>query len=83
MAEAVAAGVHEVNEVEAILKSTEQVTERDFLEASGIIAGSPVYFGSMAAAFATAGPFLVVKKQLFYPFYKQCCFMARWWWAIQ
>lgn len=35
--------------VEALLKSTAEVTKEDFRNAAGLIAGSPVYFGVMAA----------------------------------
>ncbi|MBA7485616.1 Flavodoxin [subsurface metagenome] len=49
MAEAVVEGVNAITGAEAILKKTDQVTRDDFLEASAIIAGSPVYFGTMAA----------------------------------
>ncbi len=35
--------------VKALLKSTNEVTKGDFLESDGVIAGSPVYFGVMAA----------------------------------
>ncbi len=34
---------------EAVIKTTAEVTTDDFLEAAGVIAGSPVYFGVMAA----------------------------------
>ena len=33
----------------AVLKSTDEVTQEDFVDSDGIIAGSPVYFGVMAA----------------------------------
>lgn len=49
LAEAVAKGVNTVPGVKAILKSTLEVTQDDFLDSAGIIAGSPVYFGVMAA----------------------------------
>jgi len=49
LAEYVAEGVNQVSGVEAVLKSTKEVTKEDFIEAAGVIAGSPVYFGSMAA----------------------------------
>lgn len=49
LAEAVAQGVESVGGVEAVLKTTQDVTKEDFLGADGIIAGSPVYFGVMAA----------------------------------
>jgi len=49
LADAVAKGVAEVDGVECLVKSTEEVTRDDFVNAAGIIAGSPVYFGGMAA----------------------------------
>ncbi len=44
----VAEGIESVG-LRAVLKNTEEVTREDFLEADGVIAGSPVYFGVMAA----------------------------------
>jgi NAD(P)H dehydrogenase (quinone) len=49
LAEEIAKGVREVEGVECVLKSTTEVTKDDFLSSDGIIAGSPVYFGTMAA----------------------------------
>jgi NAD(P)H dehydrogenase (quinone) len=49
LAEAIAEGVNAVDGVDAILKSTKEATQEDFLNADGVIAGSPVYFGVMAA----------------------------------
>ena len=49
LAEAVAQGVDGLDGVEAVLKTCEQVSKDDFLGAKGIVAGSPVYFGGMAA----------------------------------
>ncbi len=49
LAEAIAGGVEQVADVKAVLKGTDEVTDKDFLESDGIIAGSPVYFGVMAA----------------------------------
>ncbi|NOY70691.1 MAG: flavodoxin family protein [Deltaproteobacteria bacterium] len=49
MAEAIGRGVLSVEGAEPILRSATDVTKNDFLEASGVIAGSPVYFGVMAA----------------------------------
>ncbi len=49
LAEHVAEGVNEVSGVKAVLKTPSDVTKDDFVEASAVIAGSPVYFGSMAA----------------------------------
>ncbi len=48
LAEAVAKGA-EAEGVKALLKNTGEVTKEDFLESAGIVAGSPVYFGVMAA----------------------------------
>lgn len=48
LAEAIAKGIEEVDAVKSMLKSTEEVTKDDFINCDGIIAGSPVYFGSMA-----------------------------------
>ncbi|MCX8118791.1 MAG: NAD(P)H-dependent oxidoreductase [Desulfobacterota bacterium] len=48
LAEKIAEGVNSVSGVQAILKSTQEVTKDDFLNSAGIIAGSPVYFGGMA-----------------------------------
>ncbi|MBI5189044.1 MAG: NAD(P)H-dependent oxidoreductase [Nitrospirae bacterium] len=48
LAEEVAKGVKSTG-TKVIIKSTKEVTKNDFLESAGIIAGSPVYFGVMAA----------------------------------
>ena len=49
LAEAIAKGVENVEGVSVILKKTDEVTRQDFVDSHGIIAGSPVYFGLMAA----------------------------------
>jgi len=49
LARAVAQGVEAVAGVTALLKQTDAVTEADFLGSEAVIAGSPVYFGVMAA----------------------------------
>lgn len=49
VAEAILEGVEGVDGVTGLLKSTEEVKKEDFLNSAGIIAGSPVYFGVMAA----------------------------------
>ena len=49
LAEAIVRGVDEVEGVNALLKKTDDVTKDDFMNSKGIIAGSPVYFGLMAA----------------------------------
>ena len=49
LAETIAKGVKEVEEVECVLKPAAEINKEDFLNSEGIIAGSPVYFGTMAA----------------------------------
>ena len=49
LAEAVVQGVESVESVRCLLRSTDDVSKEDFVESGGIIAGSPVYFGVMAA----------------------------------
>jgi NAD(P)H dehydrogenase (quinone) len=49
LAQAIAAGVRQVEEVKCLLKPAEEVIKEDFVSCEGIIAGSPVYFGAMAA----------------------------------
>ena len=48
LAEEIAKGVQKVEGVKCILKSASEVTKDDFVGSDGIIAGSPVYFGTMA-----------------------------------
>ena len=48
LADSIARGV-EAGGAEAVVKTTAEVTKDDFLNAAGVIAGSPVYFGIMAA----------------------------------
>ena len=48
LARNIAEGV-EAGGAEALVKNTSEVTTDDFLQSAGIIAGSPVYFGVMAA----------------------------------
>jgi NAD(P)H dehydrogenase (quinone) len=49
LAEAIAEGVGRVDGVEAVLRHTRDVSKDDFVAADGLIVGSPVYFGTMAA----------------------------------
>ena len=49
LAESIAQGVEEVENISAVLRHTRDVIRDDFLDSAGIIAGSPVYFGVMAA----------------------------------
>ncbi len=51
--------------VSAVLKSTDEVTQEDFVGSDGVIAGSPVYFGVMAAELKTVfDQFVVVRKKM-------------------
>jgi NAD(P)H dehydrogenase (quinone) len=49
LAEQVADGVKSVAGVDVLVKSTQEVTRDEFVNAAGVIAGSPVYFGLLAA----------------------------------
>jgi NAD(P)H dehydrogenase (quinone) len=49
LAEAIGEGVGQVEGVEAVLRHTRDVNKDDFVSAQGLIIGSPVYFGTMAA----------------------------------
>jgi NAD(P)H dehydrogenase (quinone) len=49
LAQKIAEGVEQVDGVEAVLKHTKEVDKADFEASDGVIAGSPVYFGVMAA----------------------------------
>jgi len=53
LAKAIAEGVRTVDGVDCVLKSASEVAQTDFTSAGGVIAGSPVYFGSMAAELKT------------------------------
>ncbi|MCX7857470.1 MAG: NAD(P)H-dependent oxidoreductase [Deltaproteobacteria bacterium] len=65
LAEEIAKGVSEVEGVSPLLKSTNEVTKDDFLSSDGIIAGSPVYFGTMAAELKEVfDKFVSVRRQM-------------------
>jgi NAD(P)H dehydrogenase (quinone) len=65
LAEAIAEGVEQVDGVTATLKTADGVTKDDFIRAEGIIAGSPVYFGTMAAALKKVfDDFVGVRKKM-------------------
>jgi NAD(P)H dehydrogenase (quinone) len=49
LAEAIGKGVEEVEGVTCLVKPVHEVTTDDFVASDGLIAGSPVYFGSMTA----------------------------------
>jgi NAD(P)H dehydrogenase (quinone) len=64
-ADLVAEGVKSVSGIDAVMKSTQEVTKDDFVNAAGIIAGSPVYFGLMAADLKRVfDEFVGVRKQM-------------------
>ena len=48
LAEAIAEGVEQVAGAEVVLRNTTNVTRDEFMNSIGVIAGSPVYFGTMA-----------------------------------
>jgi len=65
LAEAIAMGVQEVQGVKPLVKSAHEVTKEDFLASGGIIAGSPVYFGTMAAELKMVfDKFVGIRKQM-------------------
>ncbi len=49
LAEAIAEGAGQVEGVEVVLRNTGDATRDEFVAADGLIVGSPVYFGTMAA----------------------------------
>jgi NAD(P)H dehydrogenase (quinone) len=49
LAEKIYQGVEQVSGIKALLRNVSEVTKEDFLNSHGVIAGSPVYFGLMAA----------------------------------
>ena len=49
LAEEIVKGIKEVKDIKCVLKTTSEVTKEDFLTSDGIIAGSPVYFGTMVS----------------------------------
>ncbi len=65
LAEAIATGVDKTEGTEAVLKKTQDVTKDDFLNAEAVIAGSPVYFGTMAAELKKVlDDFVSVRKRM-------------------
>jgi len=64
LAEEIAAGARDGG-AKVILRSTEKVTKEDFVESVGVIAGSPVYFGVMAAELKKVfDEFVGVRRQM-------------------
>jgi NAD(P)H dehydrogenase (quinone) len=65
LAERIGEGVESVSGVKAVLKSTQEVKKEDFVDSSGIIAGSPVYFGAMAWDLKRVfDEFVVIRKKM-------------------
>jgi len=65
LAEEIAKGVSEIEGISSLLRSAKEVTKEDFLNSEGIIAGSPVYFGTMAAELKEVfDKFIGVRKQM-------------------
>ena len=49
MAGAICEGAGSVDGITPVLRSVEEVTEQDFVDSAAVIAGSPVYFGTLSA----------------------------------
>jgi NAD(P)H dehydrogenase (quinone) len=65
LAEAIEKGVSAVEGVDALLRRTDEVTKEDFVACEGVIAGSPVYFGVMAAELKKVfDEFVPVRKKM-------------------
>ena len=65
LAEAIAQGARSIKGTTVVLKHTDDVSKEDFLAADGLIVGSPVYFGSMAAPLkAIFEEFVGIRKQM-------------------
>ena len=65
LAEAIAEGVEKVDGVRALLRPCQDVTREDFIACKGMIVGSPVYFGSMAAELKKVlDDFVSVRRQM-------------------
>ncbi|MBS3767826.1 MAG: NAD(P)H-dependent oxidoreductase [Candidatus Cloacimonetes bacterium] len=45
----IAKGVESIKDVKVVVKTCEEVQKEDFIKSEGVIVGSPVYFGTMAA----------------------------------
>jgi len=65
LADGIARGVEEIKGVDCLVKSTSEVSKDDFLNSDGIIAGSPVYFGGMAAELKSIfDGFVAIRKKM-------------------
>jgi NAD(P)H dehydrogenase (quinone) len=65
LAESIAEGAGEVEGVDVLLRHTRDVTQEEFSAADGLIVGSPVYFGTLAAQLKKIlDEFIGVRKQM-------------------
>jgi NAD(P)H dehydrogenase (quinone) len=65
LAEAIAQGAGEVEGVDAVMRTAEEVTKDDFVNSAAVVAGSPVYFGGMAAELKSVfDRFVGVRKKM-------------------
>jgi NAD(P)H dehydrogenase (quinone) len=65
LAEEIGKGVEQIEGATALVKSVSDVTKDDFVDSAGIIAGSPVYFGVMAAELKQIfDKFVGIRKQM-------------------
>jgi NAD(P)H dehydrogenase (quinone) len=65
LAESIAQGASEVEKVRVVMKSAMNVNKNDFTQSDGIIAGSPVYFGTMAAELKSVfDRFIEIRRQM-------------------
>jgi NAD(P)H dehydrogenase (quinone) len=65
LANEIAIGAQRVEGSEVVVATAAEVCEEDFLEADAVIAGSPVYFGSMSAELKKVfDDFIPVRKQM-------------------
>jgi len=65
LAEEITGGIKEVSDVNCLLKPVDEVIEDDFISSDGIIAGSPVYFGTMAAEMKIVfDKFITIRKRM-------------------
>jgi NAD(P)H dehydrogenase (quinone) len=65
LADAIASGVNEAGGVKCIIRNTSEAGKSDFLESDAVIAGSPVYFGTMASQLKEVfDKFVGLRKQM-------------------
>lgn len=65
LAKAVAEGVQQVDGVDCLVRTAADVKQSEFAASDGIVAGSPVYFGTMAAELkAVFDKFIHVRSQM-------------------